>query len=123
MGKQLSVRKGPESGRIVGHGIGSTGNVVIAKAVTVVALVKAGQTKEVGSGGTGGNGAFGGTADSRGVVIEDGEGAFTGIHRLGENVLVGDNSGKFKITIGEVTTRIVIRNQAGLDVRRERGTP
>ena len=110
-------------GRIIRHGIGRAGNMVIAKAVAVVPLVKAGQTKKVGSGVTGGDGTAGGTTNGRGVVIEDREGAFASINRLGQNILVGDNAGEFEITIGEGTTGIVIRNKVGLDMRRERGPP
>ena len=123
MSKQLRVRKGPETGRIIRHGIGSASNMVVAKAVTMVALVKAGQSKEVGGGGTGGDGAFGGATNGGGVVVEDREGAFAGINRLSQNILVGDDASKFEITIGEVTTGIVIGNKAGLDMRREWGAP
>jgi hypothetical protein len=43
---------------------------------------------------------------------------------LGEDVLVGDDASKFKVTIGEITAGIVIGNQTGLlDVRGERGSP
>jgi hypothetical protein len=39
-------------------------------------------------------------------LLEDREGTFTGIHRLGkEDILVGDNAGKFEVTLGEITTR------------------
>jgi hypothetical protein len=50
---------------------------------------------------------------------------FTGINRLGENILVvGDNASKFEATIGEVTTGIAtIGNKAGLDMRGEWGPP
>ena len=123
MGKQLRVRKGPETGRIICHGIGSASNMVVAKAVTMVALVKAGQSKEVGGRGTGGDGAFGGATNGGGVVVEDREGAFAGINRLSQNILVGHDASKFEITIGEVTTGIVIGNKSGLDMRRERGVP
>ena len=123
MGKQLGVRKGPETRRIIRHGIGSAGNMVVAKAVAMVALVKAGQSKEVGCRVTGGDGALGGTANGGGVVVQDREGTFAGVNRLGQNILVGDDASKFEITIGEVTTGILIGNKAGLDMRRERGAP
>ena len=40
MGKQLGIRKMPETRGIIGHGIGSAGNMVVAKAVAMMALVK-----------------------------------------------------------------------------------
>jgi L-rhamnose isomerase len=43
---------------------------------------------------------------------------------LGKDILVGDDAGKFEVTIGEVTTGIAsIGNKAGLDMRGEWGTP
>jgi hypothetical protein len=123
MSKQLRVRKRPKTGRIIGHCIGGTGNVVVTKTVAVVALVKTSETEEVGDGVTGRDGTFGGTTDGRGVVVEDRESAFTGVNRLGKNVLVGDDASKFEVTVGEVTARVVIGNQAGLDVRGEGGAP
>jgi hypothetical protein len=103
--KQVGVSKVPETRRcIIGHGIGRAGNMVIArKAVAMMALVKtAHQAEEVGGRITGGDGAFGGSAGGRGVVVEEREGAFTGINRLGEDVLVllGDDASKFKVAIG-----------------------
>ena len=49
----------------------------------MVTLVKAAQAKEVGGRITGGDGAFGGAADGGGIVIEEGESAFTGVDGLG----------------------------------------
>ena len=101
MSKQLGVSsKVPETRCIIGHGIGRSGNMVVAKAVAMMALVKTAQTEEVGGRITGGDEAFGGAADGRGVVVEEREGAFTGINRLGEYVLVGDDASKFKVAIG-----------------------
>jgi hypothetical protein len=42
---------------------------------------------------------------------------------LGKNTLVGDDAGKFEVTIGEITTGIAIGNKGGLDMRGERGPP
>jgi hypothetical protein len=124
MGKQLRVvRKQPETGRIIRRGIGGTGNMVVTTTVAVVAVVKAGQTEEGGGGVTGRDRAFQGATDGGGIVIEDREGAFKGVNRLGENILVGDDASKFEVTVGEVTTGIVIGNKAGLDMRRKGGAP
>jgi hypothetical protein len=101
MSKQLGVSsKVPETRCIIGHGIGRSGNMVIAKAVAMMALVKTAQAEEVGGRITGGDGAFGGSAHGGGVVIEEREGTFTGINRLGEYVLVGNDTSKFKVAIG-----------------------
>jgi hypothetical protein len=123
MGKQLRVRKRPETGRIIGHGIGGTGNMVVTKTVAMVALVKTGETEEVGGGVARGDGTFRDATDGGGVVVENRKSAFTGVNRLGQNVLVSDDASKFEVAVGEVTPRIVIGNQAGLDVRREGGAP
>jgi hypothetical protein len=123
MGKQLRVRQRPETGRIIRHGIGGTGNMVITKTVAVVALVKAGETEEVGGGVTGRDGAFRGTTDSGGVVVEDREGTFTGVNWLGQDILVGNDASKFEVTVGEVTTGIVIGNKAGLYMSGKGGAP
>jgi hypothetical protein len=40
MSKQLGISKVPETRRIIGHGIGRSGNMVVAKAVAMMALVK-----------------------------------------------------------------------------------
>jgi hypothetical protein len=56
--------------------------MVITKTVAVVALVKACQAEEVGGRVARRDGAFGGTTDGGGVVVEDGEGAFTGVNGL-----------------------------------------
>jgi hypothetical protein len=90
--------------------------MVVMKTVAVVALVKTCETEEVGGGVAGRDGTFGGATDGGGVVVEDHESAFMGVNRLGQNVLVGDDASKFEVTVGEVTPRIVIGNQAGLDV-------
>jgi hypothetical protein len=74
--------------------------MVVVKAVAVMALVKTAQVEEVGGRITGGDGAFGGAAHGRGVVIEESEGTFTSINRLGEYVLVGDDARKIKVAIG-----------------------
>ena len=83
MSKQLGVSKVPKTRGIIGHCIGRSGNMVVSKAVAMVTLVKAAQTKEVGGRITGGDGAFGGAADGGGIVIEEGESAFTGVDGLG----------------------------------------
>jgi hypothetical protein len=63
VGKQLIVSEVPEAGGIISHGVRGTGNVVITKAVTMMALVEAGKAKKVGSRIAGSDGAFGGAAD------------------------------------------------------------
>jgi hypothetical protein len=83
MSKQLSVSEVPKTRCVIGHCIGRAGNMVIAKAVAMVTLVKAAQTKEVGGRVAGRDGAFGGAADGRGIVVEEGESAFTGVDGLG----------------------------------------
>ena len=81
--KQLCVSKVPKTRCIIGHRIGRAGNMVIAKAVAMVTLVEAAQAKKVGGRITGGDGAFGGAADGWGIVVEEGESAFTGVDGLG----------------------------------------
>jgi hypothetical protein len=61
--------------------------------------------------------------DSGGVVVEDREGTFTGVNRLGQDILVGNDASKFEVTVGEVTTGIVIGNKAGLYMSRKGGAP
>jgi hypothetical protein len=100
MSKQLGVSKVPETRCIIGHGIGRSGNMVVTKAVAMMALVKTAQAEEVGGRVTGGDGAFGGSAHGGGVVVEEREGTFTGINRLREDALVGDVASKFKVAIG-----------------------
>jgi hypothetical protein len=101
MSKQLGISKVPETRRIIGHGIGRSSNMVVAKVVAMVELVKTAQAEEVGGTVTGGDGTFGGSAHGRGVVVEEREGTFTGINRLGEYILVGDDaSKKFEVAIG-----------------------
>jgi hypothetical protein len=92
MGKQLRVRKRPETGRIIGHCIGGTGNMVVMKTVTVVALVKTCETEEVGGGVAGRDGTFRGVTDGGGVVPEDRESTFIGVNQLGQNILVSDDA-------------------------------
>jgi hypothetical protein len=75
--------------------------VITKAAVTMMALVKTAQAEEVGGRVTGGDGTFGGSAHGRGIVIEEGEGTFTGINRVGEYILlVGDDASKFEVAIG-----------------------
>ena len=97
--------------------------MVVTKAVAMMALVKTAQAEEVGGRVTGGDGTFGGSAHGGGVVVEEREGALTGIDRLGEDVLVGDDASQFKVTVGEITLGIVIGNKTCLDVGGERGPP
>ena len=61
--------------------------------------------------------------DSRGVVIENGEGVGTGVDGLGKDVLMGNHPSKFKITDGEISGAIAISNEALLNGERKRGTP
>jgi hypothetical protein len=65
--------------------------MVITKTVPVVALVKAGQIKEVGGRVTGRDGAF--------------QGAFTGVNQLGQNILVGDDASKSSRSLLERSPR------------------
>jgi len=93
------------------------------EAVTVVTLMKAAQTEEVGGRGLGSNGSLGGTVDSGRIVIENGEGVGTGVNGLGKDVLMCDHPGEVKITDGEITGAIAISNEALLNGERKRGAP
>jgi hypothetical protein len=97
--------------------------MVIMETVTVMTLMETGKPEKVGGRIVGGNGALGGTADCRGVVIENGESTGPGIKGLGKDVLVGNHTSEFKITDCEIARRIVIGNEALLDVKRKGGTP
>jgi hypothetical protein len=97
--------------------------VVITQAIAVVSLVEAGETKEVGGSIAGGNGAFGSTADSGSIIIEEGEGASTGVNGLDKDILVSNHPGKFEITDGEIAKGIFRGDKASLDRNWKRGAP
>jgi hypothetical protein len=95
----------PQEARgVVGHGVCSTGNVVVTHVISVVALMKTGKAKKISCRIAGSDGAFGDTADGRRVIVEKGEGAFAGINGLGENVLVGNDARKLKVADREVAS-------------------
>jgi hypothetical protein len=66
----------------------------------MMALVKTAQAEEVGGRVMGGDGTFRGSAHGGAVVVEEREGTFTGINRLGKYILVGNNASKFEVAIG-----------------------
>jgi hypothetical protein len=88
-----------------------------------MALMETGKSEKVRGRIAGGNGPLGGTADCRGVVVENSEGTGTGIKGLGKDVLVGHHTSQLEIADGEIARRVVIRNESLLDVKRKGGTP
>jgi hypothetical protein len=57
-------------GGVVGHGVSSTSNVVVAHVIAMVALMKTREAEEIGGRVAGSDGAFGDAADGGGDIIE-----------------------------------------------------
>jgi hypothetical protein len=68
----------PQTGDVVGHGVSSTGNVVVAHVIAMVAKTR--EAEEIGGRIAGSDVAFGDAADGGGVIIEKGKSAFAGIN-------------------------------------------
>jgi hypothetical protein len=94
------------------------------EAVTVMALVKAGKSKKVGSFVTGSDGAFGGMADGGRIVVKDGDGSSKGVNRLGKDILVRNHTSELEVTHSEIAKkRILGSDESALDMKRKRSTP
>jgi hypothetical protein len=111
-GKEAVSQTGSINERLISHGIRNSCNMIIADKVTVMALMHTQKAKKVGCSFTGADGALGDSADGRGIVIEDGEGALACI-----------NGGELKVAEGGVATRVSVGDKARLDGIWEGGTP
>ena len=83
----------PESGAVVGHGVGDAGDVVELGEIAVVTLMEGKETEEVSRGAVCGNGAPAVPMDGGGVVGEGRGGGVATISQKGEDVLMGEGAG------------------------------
>ena len=93
VGEKRTVRKMKQSGRVVGHWIQFSSDMVEGGVVPEVTLVKTRKAEQVGRGVASGDGLAFRSGDRRGVVVQDADGAFTYVVVLCQDVLMGNNAG------------------------------
>ena len=84
--------------------------------VAVVALVEACQPTQVGGAHVGGNGALVVSGDGWGVVAQSGNSPLAHIEFLCDDLRLGQDARLFQITVSDVAGRVVVRDQAALNV-------
>jgi hypothetical protein len=101
---------------IIRHAITDAGNEEVSTKIAVVTLMKGEATKQVRRCFGGGGGTFMAPCQGRRVVSPTRCGCFGNVDELGQHIIVCDGAGKFKIRIGDTTTRVAKGNQLRLDV-------
>ena len=94
MGEKGAVSKGKHAGGVVGHAVGSAGDMVIKGVITMEPLVQTVDAKEVGRGRVRGDGPFAAADDGGKVVVEYRDGVFADVGEGGEDVLVRQDAGE-----------------------------
>lgn len=110
--KKGSVRKFPQARAVICHSIRRSSNVLEICVVTMVAPVETADTKEVGGGVPRSNRTSHRSGDSWCVIIEHRNGSLPNIEVLCQDVLVADDSCKFKVTVGKVPRWICTGDEA-----------
>ena len=91
--------------------------------IAEVALVNAVEAQEIGCGSSCGGGVFVVPHDCRNVVTQWGDRAPMTIHRLGNDVLLGNEPGQFQIGVGDGPMRVGKGHKSRLDLGGELGAP
>ena len=108
---------------IVRHGIVGARDVEQEGEVTVVALMEGGEPKKVGSGAVGGDRAAAVPGDGGDVVAHGMGGGFTAGGLGGDDILMQDGAGEFKVAVGERAAGVGIGDELGLDLGGPCGAP
>ena len=104
VGEKGGVREVLETGRVVGHDVQVSWEIVSEVAIAVVSLMLAGVVAEVGRGAITGHRALVDPGrDGRRVVGEVDNGGVAGVMRGGHEVDLGKETGLFEVAVGDGT--------------------
>lgn len=113
----------PEATGIIGHGVESTGYVVVPRMIPVRALQERVQAQEVGPGGGAGGGSLRGPGNSSAIVAVQPQGAFVDVALSGKNGLVSDGGGELEVRDGDGTMPTIRSDQSSAKCRRKPSAP
>ena len=102
-----------KAGGIIAHAISVTGNEVMVSDIVVMTLVKGLGMEKVGRCTSSGSGAFVLPEEGRSVVCLREDGMLMDIKTLGSCFMMEEATGKFEITVGDSTMRIVPAGEFG----------
>ena len=115
MVKKLGVRQIPATRQNICHGIGRARNKITERNIAVKPLVEGLDAKQVSCRARCSSGAFS-LPEHRGhIIVGVVDGAFAHIGVLSQDVVVGNRTRQFQITVANRTRRIVIGNQIPLN--------
>ena len=123
MGKQGIVGEMPETGAVVRHAVGDTGNVCDAGQVSELSLVQGLEPEKVCGGPCGGCTAFRLPCGRGGVVRESVNRPLPCVDRLRDNVVVRNCASQFEVRVRYCARRIRKGDKARLCLGCERRTP
>lgn len=110
--QKFSVGEVLKSRGIIGHDILDPVDEGDLGAVTMVALVEAGDLAEVGGWSTGGSAALEVTSESRSVVRQVGDGGASNVVGVCDVVQLDYHGSLFEVAVGDVAMRVVARHQS-----------
>jgi hypothetical protein len=108
---------------IIRHGIVGARDVEQEGEVTVVALMEGREPKKVGTRSVGGDRAAAMPCDGGDVVAHGMCGGFAAGGVGGDDILMQDGAGEFKIAVGEHAAGVGIGDELGLDLDGPCGAP
>jgi hypothetical protein len=123
MGEKIIIRKIVQTGGIIAHAIVEAGNEVVARDVSMMALMEGLGSEEVGgSAGRGGRALA--LPEEGGRVVGLGEdGAFANVETLGRRFVMEEATSKFEIAVGDGAVGVGPTDKIGGDGRIKGGAP
>lgn len=123
MGEKGSVVQGPQARAVIGHGVRRSWDVGVLGEVSMCSLVQGLEAQKIGCRSRGGGRPFGLPAHGWGVVGQGCSGAFSHVHEVGDDVVMGDGAGQLEVRVGDGTRGIFPGDYLGLDFGGERESP
>jgi hypothetical protein len=116
VGEKLGIGQVEQAGRVVCQFVGRAGDVSEDVMVTVLPLVQACVSEQVGSRARGGGGVFRLPADRWDVVAQSGEGAMAAVELVHRDGGLAQGTGKLQITIGDGALGVVEGDEVLFDI-------
>jgi len=123
MVQEFRVGEVLETRRIIGHDIFHPDDEGDLGAVSVVALVEAGDLTEVGNWAIASCAAFEVSRQCGSVVGQVGDGGAPSVVGVGDVVQLDHHGGLFKVAVGDVARWVIVRHKSLCQVVRERVSP
>ena len=113
MGEKVNITKVLKAGSVVSHHVAGAGQEIVARDVTVVALVITLEAQKVRCWADGSSGAFARPEQRGGVVSAAKDGAFTNVKVLNSALVLDEVAGEFKVGVGDRAFGIFPGDESG----------